>query len=159
MQDEFGFENGQTLASIEIPVEFRSLFDAIVEVAPTLHSLVEWDAACFASLIVLQLLHINPGETTIFEQSCKRRLFIEGEDCSMFANQANINRLNSTYINALKVGIHKVDVICTRLCFELRIIAATLLLLYNPQNCPKSLTKYLVLFHFVDLAQTACIRQ
>uniref|UniRef100_A0A915CYX4 Uncharacterized protein n=1 Tax=Ditylenchus dipsaci TaxID=166011 RepID=A0A915CYX4_9BILA len=85
MHDGFGFENGQVASLAHIPVEFQPLFCAISAMAPSFQCLVEWDAACFASLIVLQFLYISPED-----------------DPTALINQSEIDRLHSTYVNALK---------------------------------------------------------
>lgn len=80
----FRFDNGQNFALAELPTENRPLFNAIASLAAELQSVVDWDAQCFASLLVLQLLNTNwegssTAEKGFTDQSAIERLSSELE--------------------------------------------------------------------------------
>lgn len=58
---EFGFSNGMCATLNEMPTEFRQFYSAVAVIADKFQYAVEWDAPCFASLLVLQLFQVAPG--------------------------------------------------------------------------------------------------
>lgn len=101
------FDNGQTLSLSDIPVEFQPFFNAIYlmasgrgqNMATEFQSLLDWDAASFATLIVLQFLNTNGKKNAA---RAGEQWALSDTDCSRMMNPGSIDRLQSTVVNALK---------------------------------------------------------
>ncbi|KAI6187982.1 hypothetical protein M3Y98_00304500 [Aphelenchoides besseyi] len=81
----FLFDDNTVALLADLPSEFAQLFAAITSFVDDFRTCVDWDPTSIASLLVLQFLAVSPDE-----------------DLSLFANQASIDRLRSTIVNALK---------------------------------------------------------
>lgn len=66
MAENFAFEGGICVQFEQIPIEWRPWFNLVAASAPAFGVLVEWDVACLASLLVLQLFKIGPSEFFLF---------------------------------------------------------------------------------------------
>ncbi|KAI6241489.1 hypothetical protein M3Y99_00306700 [Aphelenchoides fujianensis] len=83
--DGFFFDDGTVASLSNMPPELAQLFVAISSCVDEFRSSVDWDPASISSLLVLQFLAVGPDE-----------------ELSLFVNQATIDRLRSTIVNALK---------------------------------------------------------
>lgn len=85
MSNEFCFDDNTITPLANFPPEFAPLFTAMSSIVDQFQSDVDWDISSFASLLVLQFLAVG-----------------QDEDLSVFSNQATVDRLRSTIVNALK---------------------------------------------------------
>lgn len=73
IEDDFLLDNGQALSLSDIPAEFQPFFNAVYGIATDFQSVADWDAASFATLIVLQFLNTNGKQCG--SRECTKRLF------------------------------------------------------------------------------------